>query len=1070
MKPVKLVISAFGPYADRMPDIDFDKFSENSLFLISGDTGAGKTIIFDAICYALYGTVSGEYRGVGYLRSEYAVEQTESFVDFYFSHNGKDYHILRKPGYKRINRNGKITEETERVIFYYPDGRTEEGKSKVNALVQELLKIDARQFMQIVMIAQGEFLALLNANTERRTEILRAIFRTDEYKIIENKLSERMNAARIVKEKTESSIIQYLNDVIPVDDYEMAGELKRLRDNAAEFEKTYNLDDFINIIVRMIRWDENKLRRVKWELEAAEEQYSKTVNTLSAAEATNKLLERFDELKEERAQLDDEWYDIEELSQKLKKQKEAVGKAYPLYVKWKSKVSEVEKCEKDLADKKKAFIAANDGLRDAEVALAKVEEEKDKAEKLKKIAEKINDDKEKYSERDELTEYIKKLQDVYAKLEEEDKELAKEEEAHKKKVDELKSEVDELKDKPGELMAMQNEGERLRRLSDRIKTFNENWIPTRSEMKKELVLKQEAFEKAREEYDSISDKRIAAERIVEDSRAGLLAKELKEGGKCPVCGSTHHPEPASLPEVTVDEDELKELKNAEKIKEKLKSDALIQVETERSALAQFEEHLYEDLKECIKAFSLIKASGDTDNRAAEEKLPEELDKLLELLTETASRVEKGLEDNHRQTEELEKVCEAFRETEDKLEHTRTVEEDEIKHRREDLNERKRTVETETAGKMATYRTLDELSFENWESAEAEMNKNAKEANEILERIDGVEEKRDNEASNVTIIGAQMKALTDNMKRLTEEEESSRKELDKSIKDYSFSTIKDMLEHVVDTNEISALEEKIKEYLRADAANERQLKQVAEEAEGKETVDVEQLKAAASEQNHSVIEKRKSVNEMEHRLKVNRDKQVNISEQKQKLDESSKECMICEKLYKLVSGQTKGGKITLEQFVQSEGFDSIVAAANKRLRPMSDDRFELHRREDASGRMSENFLELEVLDNYTGHRRPVGSLSGGESFKASLALALGLSDTVSSNKGGIQMDALFIDEGFGTLDKRSIDSALEILKTLSGTNKLVGIISHRDELKENIPQQIRVEKTRGGSRFTVDAGL
>ena len=197
MRPVKLVISAFGPYADRMPDIEFDKFSENSLFLISGDTGAGKTIIFDAICYALFGTVSGMYRGVKTLRSEYADEKTESFVDFYFSHIGKEYHILRKPGYERINRNGRMTEEPERVIFYYPDGRTEEGKSKVNALVRNLLKIDAKQFMQIVMIAQGEFLSLLNANTERRTEILRTIFRTDEYKIIEKYINRLYNASGI---------------------------------------------------------------------------------------------------------------------------------------------------------------------------------------------------------------------------------------------------------------------------------------------------------------------------------------------------------------------------------------------------------------------------------------------------------------------------------------------------------------------------------------------------------------------------------------------------------------------------------------------------------------------------------------------------------------------------------------------------------------------------------------------------------------------------------------------------------------------------------------------------------
>ena len=172
------------------------------------------------------------------------------------------------------------------------------------------------------------------------------------------------------------------------------------------------------------------------------------------------------------------------------------------------------------------------------------------------------------------------------------------------------------------------------------------------------------------------------------------------------------------------------------------------------------------------------------------------------------------------------------------------------------------------------------------------------------------------------------------------------------------------------------------------------------------------------------------------------------------------------MYNLVKGMTGNGKITLEQYIQAAGFDGIIAAANRRLLPMSDGQYELYR-QDTVGKKSNNFLDLEVLDNYTGHRRPVGNLSGGESFKASLSLALGLSDTVSSNLGGIQMDALFVDEGFGTLDRRSMDNALDCLMGLSDANKLVGIISHREELMENIPQQIKVKKTKDGSRITIE---
>ncbi len=185
-----------------------------------------------------------------------------------------------------------------------------------------------------------------------------------------------------------------------------------------------------------------------------------------------------------------------------------------------------------------------------------------------------------------------------------------------------------------------------------------------------------------------------------------------------------------------------------------------------------------------------------------------------------------------------------------------------------------------------------------------------------------------------------------------------------------------------------------------------------------------------------------------------------------MEAAQKECTIAARLYNLVKGQTGNGKITLEQFIQAERFDRIIRAANKRLLPMSDGQYELYRQEDSIGKRSNTFLDLEVLDNYTGHRRPVGNLSGGESFKASLSLALGLSDMVSSSLGGIQMDALFIDEGFGTLDRKSIDNAMEILLNLSGSNKLVGIISHREELMESIPQQIYVTKEKDGSRIEV----
>ena len=196
MKPMKLIISAIGPYAGKLPEIEFDTFEEKGLFLISGDTGAGKTTIFDAICFALYGTTSGTYRDTKNLRSEYAKDSVQSYVDFYFSHQGREFHVWRQPSYERKKQRGSgVTSEKEKAIFYEEGQAPIEGLKQVKRAVEELLHIDEKQFKQIVMIAQGEFRDLLNAKTEQRTKILRTIFLTGGYKNIEDRLKDRMDAS-----------------------------------------------------------------------------------------------------------------------------------------------------------------------------------------------------------------------------------------------------------------------------------------------------------------------------------------------------------------------------------------------------------------------------------------------------------------------------------------------------------------------------------------------------------------------------------------------------------------------------------------------------------------------------------------------------------------------------------------------------------------------------------------------------------------------------------------------------------------------------------------------------------
>ena len=218
MKPRKLIMQGFGPYVEKT-ELDFSKFEHKGLFLICGDTGAGKTMIFDAICYALYGETSGDYRDEKNLKSEYVDVKAKSFVDFYFEHQGKDYHIYREPSYQYVNRNGNITDNAEKVIFYQPDGSTIENVKQVDGsknqpgAISQLLNINVSQFKQVAMIAQGEFWKLLNASTADRTAILRNIFQTGSYKALEFKLKSRMDASDKQKQTIAQTITEAFDDV-----------------------------------------------------------------------------------------------------------------------------------------------------------------------------------------------------------------------------------------------------------------------------------------------------------------------------------------------------------------------------------------------------------------------------------------------------------------------------------------------------------------------------------------------------------------------------------------------------------------------------------------------------------------------------------------------------------------------------------------------------------------------------------------------------------------------------------------------------------------------------------------
>ena len=628
------------------------------------------------------------------------------------------------------------------------------------------------------------------------------------------------------------------------------------------------------------------------------------------------------------------------------------------------------------------------------------------------------------------------------KIERDEKELGE-------KIVRLKGSIEALGDKPDELAALQTKEQTLRELKNKMQRIAGEQLPALLLKENDFYKKRDIYAKARESYDKAVIKRTEAERILESCRAGILASGLTEGQKCPVCGSVHHPEPAVLPPESVTEEEYKGLKASEDKLQEKKNEAMLEAESARTAAVESGKWLQEAVIECL--VNRAQAGDDKDWKSVRRK------ELLEAFDTAKAEAESEHDSARKQLSVLGSECLKLKTDREALDKAQGEETENLKAARESFTAKKQKNETDIVQCETELKAIGDLIFENWNSARVERDKAAAEAAGILKAIEDAVKRSQEAERKVAALKATITTLQENLDALKKEEEKLREELNRTLAEHKFSSDEEMVSYAVTEKEIAAAERDINDYRQKVETNRARLREAEEEAKDRVHVDVEELRTVVQEQNELVESLRKDAGVISYRIRTNEEKQENITGQRERYEEACRKYAVHSRLYSLVRGQTGNGKITLEQYIQAAGL------------PMSDGQYELYRQEDSLGKRSNTFLNLEVLDNYTGHRRPVGNLSGGESFKASLSLALGLSDTVSSNLGGIQMDALFVDEGFGTLDRKSIENAMDILVNLSGANKLVGIISHREELMENIPQQIRVKKTKNGSEIEIDTG-
>lgn len=1081
MKPTKLVMQAFGTYAEQT-EIDFTQFEEKGLFLICGDTGAGKTTIFDAISYALYGEASGSYRDTKNLKSEYVDKKVESFVDFYFTHQGKDYHVCRKPSFKYTNRNGKPDEQAEKVTFYQPDGTTLEGAKNVDGTkekpgaIPQLLNMDAGQFMQVAMIAQGEFWKLLNAKTNERTEILRTIFQTDAYKKLELKLKNRMDVSFAARKEKEQSISQSFREVkvepaeisegisgiLTEDLAEDSEEQPRsvvqricdLQEKLQDSKAVWNIEEMLTLLQAAIGEDTEKAKQKETVLAQAEEELQKLQGTLVSAKDNNAILERYARTKEEREVLESQKGLFEERRIQLDRTKQATYKVKPEYDAWSAKEHEWERTKQLITDGAQTLADCQTRAGMADAKVKETEALRPEAEQCQKIVDKVREEEPRYKEREMLQHELGQIQLQLAAQEQQEEALVTAEQMLQKRIGELQEQQAVWKEEPQQLAQAQAEHDKLLDSQKKTESIAKNLIPAWRRKQQELEEAQREYRENQDAYESAKEAFTHADRLYRANLVGILASDLAEGEPCPVCGATHHEKLATLVEASVTEEQCKELKAVEE----KKLDAFNQATASASSLRADVQVKGQQIKEEIRGYMTPEFIGGVE---ALEELIVSFERQREKLVDTVAQSRERLDT-------LQQNCEKLREVEAMLARAQGTEMARLAEQRKSLVEERQSLIAKQAASQATLAALQTLSYPDWEAAMQAGNHALARVKEIQTALDTAAKEKKSADEAVARVQASIATQKQALEQQKSDAQMLKQRLNEKLTACQFASVEEMQAQVATDAEIHAEEAKLADYDKKVTEVAARLSQLEQEQDARHRtlVDLEQLQQEHTSKRVQVETLRTALQAITFRIQNNCEKQQNIRAQQVAYEKAKKENDTSYRLYTLVSGQTRNGKITFEQYIQAAGFDSILQAANRHLLPMSDNQFQLYRQTNAVGKQTNTFLDLEVLDISTGKRRPVGNLSGGESFKASLSLALGLSDTIVENRGGIQMDALFVDEGFGTLDSKSLEETKDALLSMSGENKLVGIISHRDELMD-IPQKLRVTKGRGGSQIQME---
>lgn len=1044
MKPIELIMSAFGPFGDEVT-VPFHELGSNGLFLISGDTGAGKTTIFDAVSFALFGNASGENRTSDTFRSDYAKGDIKTYVTLTFLHKEKEYKITRNPTYQRPKKVGDgMTEEKANATLYLPDGNVITGASTVTGKVTELLGVDWAQFKQISMIAQGEFMKLLTSDSKERGPILRKVFGTSIYDQVQRKIKSMAIDLGNKCKTIDKSIVQYLEGIL-------------CDNNNANYERILNFKNdkekdihqtsvIMELLVSILEEDKQQYDILIEEKAQLNEVITALIKEYQEAVQVNRFLDEIEEVKEQQESLAKRSVEILEKEHKISLAKKAlytVKPSYDNYLRIKRELETLESIIKEQQRKEQDLNKKHALLKEAK------EKTEDYPEQMRELSIVMNKVKEEIAKQEQKIELTKQLSDAKSRivlLEKRETELnIRKEELQNEQVKAMKA-VNEYEKLQKDSFDIKEEKNRIEQVLKHLKGIYEELkvIDLEEETRRKF---EEIYSKKEVEYLNIYNSFHEAELLYYRGQAGILATQLVDNEPCPVCGSKHHPSKAAQLDGILSKDELEELKQRVEGINKELTECMADCRNQRTKVAILLEKVEKNLQEVLPSYTKENCKELIVQSFNEYKA--QYEKVLASLSE----VLKELGVKEKEKANLSNIVNELKVLEDKSSMDK-----------EKLQAARSAIASIEANLSMLQKDLQTNSMEEAkdiylkkQSAYAKLQRERNEAVEAFTVCDG-------EWIRLSSI------LKENIKKeneLSDTLKAAKETFELCLEKAKFATKEEFQSVLMREEDIEAILGEIELYQRSCQSISERLAYLENVTKDKVKVDV----SAYQVRQEDLQEKRKllesKIQEVYYRIQNNEAIYSNTMKRYREQEEVRAAYLQVNDLANTANGELRGkAKLPFEQYVQAFYFNQVIAEANKRLYKMTNSQYELRRKEDASNYRVVSGLELEVMDYYTGKTRAVTSLSGGESFKASLSLALGLSDVIQSYAGGIELDTMFIDEGFGSLDSNSLDQAIETLVSLSNGNRLVGIISHVSELKERIEKQLLLKKSMEGSTIKI----